>query len=320
MNKAVGFLFALYVLAMAAIAFSERSDPPMPPTEVRIENQLMLDAVMVEGRIVAVGERGRIFVSDDDGRQWRAAAAQGEATLTAVARVEGDTLVAVGHDAVIQRSSDRGATWVRVHEDGEAEEPLLAVRFADDGRGIAVGAYGRFMDTGDGGLSWVERELNGLDFHFNAIAAAGDVLILAGEAGSLLRSEDGGETWEELEPPYEGSFFGALTLADDSVLIFGMRGHVFRSDDGGDSWQELETGSQASLFGGRVLADGRVVLVGQSGALVLSDDEGRSFRSLAGAERLVRAAVVEVAGDEILLIGEEGFERIRLSSLREEND
>lgn len=320
MNKAVGFLFALYVLVMAAIAFSERSDPPMPPTEVRIQNLLMLDAVMVEERIVAVGERGRIFLSDDGGRDWRAAMVEGEATLTAIALVGGDTLVAVGHDAVIQRSTDRGATWTRVHEDGDAEEPLLSVSFDATGRGFAGGAYGRFMESDDGGQTWVERELNGLDFHFNAIATSGDVMILAGEAGTLLRSGDRGETWEALDSPYEGSFFGALALPGDAFLIFGMRGHVFRTDDGGDSWQELDTGLQASLFGGRVLGDGRVVLTGQSGALLLSDDGGRSFRSLVGAERLVRAAIVDVGADEVLLIGEEGFERANLSAMREETD
>lgn len=320
MNKAVGFLFTLFVLAMAAIAFSERSDPPMPPTEVRIEHMLMLDAVIVEDRIVTVGERGRIFVSDDGGREWRAARVDGEATLTAVTRVGTDILVAVGHDAVIQRSTDRGATWTRVHEDAEAEEPLLTVHFDADGHGFAAGAYGRFMESGDGGESWIERDLDGLDFHFNAFAEAGDLLILAGEAGTLLRSEDRGESWEMLDPPYEGSFFGALALPDNALLIFGMRGHVFRTDDGGDSWHELETGSHSSLFGGRVLADGRVILVGQSGAVVASEDGGRSFRTRAGAERLVRAAVVGVGDDEVLLIGEEGYERVRLSSLREETD
>jgi photosystem II stability/assembly factor-like uncharacterized protein len=267
LNRILGIFFPLFVVAAAAFAFSERPDPPMPDTRLQIQHLLMLDTVAVGTRLVAVGERGRIFLSDDGGNEWRSAASDTQATLTAVGTVDSKRLVAVGHDSVILLSDDAGAHWRTVLADPEAEEPLLSVRFDPGGRGHAVGAYGRFLESTDGGLSWHKRYLDSNDFHFNAIARVGESLLLAGEAGTLMRSDDGGQDWYEIDSPYVGSFFGLLELPDDAVLVFGMRGQVYRSEDAGESWERVKTGTQLSIFAGHALADGRLVLVGQNGLL-----------------------------------------------------
>jgi len=317
MKRAIGNLFVVVVLAAVAFAFSERSDPPMPATQTRIDHLQMLDlAVRDDGRLIAVGERGHIFVSDDHGGAWRAVASPAGATLVAVRFVDAQRVVAVGHDAVIVRSEDGGEHWVKVQSDPEAEEPLLGAWFDADGQGIAVGAYGRLERTADGGASWARHEVEANEdgLHLNAVVRlAGGDLLIAGEAGLLLRSRDDGDSWEALESPYAGSFFGALALADGGALVFGMRGHVFRSDDGGDSWQEVGPGVPSSLFGGRVLADGRVVLAGQAGVVLISEDGAHSFVRVDNDDRRTRAAVAQgEQPDALLLVGEEGVERLSL--------
>ncbi|MFU2487072.1 WD40/YVTN/BNR-like repeat-containing protein [Thauera sp. WH-1] len=316
MHRVIGILFVGFVLAAVAFAFSPRSDPPMPPTQVRIGHLQMLDvAAREDGRLVAVGERGHIFISDDRGSEWRAALSPTAATLTAVRFIDAGRLVAVGHDALILRSDDGGESWSEVRFDAEAEEPLLSVWLGEDGRGFAVGAYGRFEFSTDGGATWERRELEANEeaLHLNAIARVDeDVFLIAGEAGTLLRSQDGGESWEALASPYSGSYFGALALPGGGVLVYGMRGHVFRSDDGGETWHEVATEVQGSLFGGRVLGDGRVVLVGQNGAVLVSEDEGRSFARVERVDRRSRAAVADTGADEVVLVGEDGADRLRL--------
>jgi photosystem II stability/assembly factor-like uncharacterized protein len=315
MNRAIGVLFVAFVLAATAYAFSTRSDPLMPPSRTLISHLQMLDvAENAAGRLVAVGERGSIFLSDDRGASWRAAVSSNAATLTAVRFIDGERVLAVGHDAVILRSEDGGENWQLVQSEPEAEEPLLGLWVDAFGQGFAVGAYGRFLATADGGSTWDARALDANEeaLHLNAVLAlGGERFLIAGEAGTLLRSENGGETWQALESPYAGSFFSALALSDGGALVFGMRGHVFRTEDGGDSWTEIDTGVQSSLFGGRILADGRLVLVGQSGVVLVSADQGRSFRRFDGPDRRGRAAVAEIGG-EILLVGEEGVERMAL--------
>jgi len=316
MNRAMGLLFALFVVSAVAFAFSERPTPQMPVTQVQIKHLLMLDAVAVGPRLVGVGERGTIFLSDDGGLGWRQALTPNAMLLTAIAVVDAQRLAAVGHDGVILLSDDTGERWRMVFAAPEDEEPLLDVWFDGTGRGFAVGAYGRFLETLDRGDTWQQRHLDGNDLHYNAMARAGDALLLAGEAGLLLRSEDGGQEWTALDAPYAGSFFGLLELPGHRLLLFGMRGHAYLSENAGDSWQEVETGTTLSIFGGHVLADGRVVLVGQNGLVLLGDDHGRRFVEVdAASSNTFSTAIGAGRNGDVLLLGEQGYTRLRLVDL-----
>ena len=120
---------------------------------------LMLDVVKAGNRIIAVGERGHILLSDDDGRSWRQASVPTRSTLTAMFFTDAKHGWAVGHDAMILHTSDAGASWNRQYHDPAYEAPLLDVWFKDSRTGYAVGAYGLFLTTTDGGGSWAEKRI-----------------------------------------------------------------------------------------------------------------------------------------------------------------
>jgi photosystem II stability/assembly factor-like uncharacterized protein len=307
LRRAPGILFVLLVVAAVGFTFSQRPAPRMPATEVRIEHLLILDAQRIGSRIVAVGERGHMFISDDDGDHWRRAGNPFETTLTALAAVDDRVLVAVGHDARILRSADRGEAWTEVFSAPDDEEPLLAVQFDASGRGFALGAYGRLMTSDDAGRTWTRNDLDADELHLNAMAAIGPDRFITGEAGTLLRSEDGGTSWYALDAPYEGSFFGALATADGALLLYGMRGHVFRSQDRGVTWAEIASDTQASLFGGRMMSDGRIFLLGQNGTVRVSTDHGQTLQQLtAPSSDLWTTLLATETPGRYLLFGERG--------------
>jgi photosystem II stability/assembly factor-like uncharacterized protein len=295
------FLFMwLSLLAAPATAAEPVS---LPAASVR---QLLLDIAPAGARLVAVGERGRIFLSTDRGETWQPAAAPGEATLTAVHFHDDRHGWAVGHDAVILRTEDAGATWVLVHQAPAEYRPLLDLWFEDENHGFAVGAYGLCLETRDGGRRWQRRTLLPEDMHLNAIAGGPDGrLYVAGEAGTLLRSDDGGRRWRKLASPYRGSFFGVLRLPDGNPLVFGLRGKAFRSPDGGKRWLPVDTHGEAALQGGAVLADRSVVLVGNDGTVLVSRDGGRRFAPRHQGLRQAFAAVT-ASGASLVLVGEHG--------------
>lgn len=279
------------------------------------ERSLMLDAVAVDGRLVAVGERGHVLVSTDAGSTWTQIRIPTRAMLTGVTFATDDTGVAVGHDSVILRTTDGGATWELVFSAPEEEAPFFDVWFADADNGVAIGAYGSYYRTMDGGLTWDFEPISDTDWHLHEIADADDGrLFMAAEAGMAYRSDDGGESWIELPSPYEGSFFGVLPLEDDTVLFFGLRGHLYRSEDAGETWSEIETGTVAMLTDGTRLSDGTIVIVGLGGTVLVSSDGGRSFSLHQQADRRGISTLVETADGSILLVGEFG---VRTSSLAE---
>jgi len=282
---------------------------------------LMLDAVALDDRLVAVGERGHILISTDNGATWRQIEVPTRAMLTAVAFVDNEVGVAVGHDSVILRTTDGGETWDLVFSAPEDEAPFFEVWFSDEVNGVAIGAYGSHFRTTDGGLTWDFEPIGDTDWHLHEVARAGNgKLYLAAEAGFVYRSDDGGGTWIELTSPYEGSYFGVLPLEGDSVLLYGLRGHLFRSDDAGESWLEIPTGTVALLTNGIRLSDGTIIIVGLGGAVLASSDDGQSFTFHQQAGRRGISAIVETADGSLLLVGEFGVRTATIAELTAAED
>ena len=274
------------------------------------KRSLLLDAQLVENAVFAVGERGHLLLSEDNGTSWTQIRVPTRATLTGVYFVDRAHGWVVGHDQVILRTQDGGKSWALVYEDADAESPLLDVYFQDNQHGFAIGAYGQFLETADGGNSWEARYISEDDYHLNQIRAVGEKLYIAAEAGLAYRSDDAGKNWIPLAPDYMGSFFDLLPLSEDHLLLFGLRGNLFRSDDAGETWRSIETATEASLTSGLRLADGTLVIAGMAGALLVSHDEGQSFELHQDPERRGFSALVETAGGEILAVGDFGVTQL----------
>ena len=276
------------------------------------DKSLLLDAAQQGDRLIAVGERGNVLLSEDGGSTWTQVLVPTRRTLTGVALTEQGHAWAVGHDAVIVHSADGGKTWTLQYEAPEKGSPLLDVWFENPEHGLAVGAYALVLETRDGGKTWEQLSVDEVVRHFNAIRQSSDgTLFVAAETGAVFRSGDKGKTWEALRSPYEGSFFGLLGLSDGSLLVFGLRGHLYRSADRGESWQEIPTGITSSLMSGVQRRDGSVVLVGLSGTVLLSRDGGNTFAPRNRPDRMGLAAVLEPKGGGIVSFGEGGVVRIQ---------
>lgn len=289
--------------------------PPRSET-VRTDNVLLLDAAAVERRIVAVGERGYVLISDDGGKTWQRSQAPAQATLTAVYFLDASLGWAAGHDGVILGTRDGGRSWKSLRHSPQDDGPLLDIWFANPHDGIVTGAYGAYLETFDGGVTWHRRAITESDSHLYAITRTGKGgLIAAGESGTLYRSGDGGKIWQALSSPYRGSLFGALSLQDGGVLVFGLRGHVYRSGDDGRTWNEIPTGVQTALMGGAVGEDGSIALVGHDGVVLISSDGGRTF-SRKRSDRNAFSSAVFTAGGDLLLFGEKGISSMTAAEQR----
>lgn len=302
-----------------ATAGGDKAAGPRAGTVVEIKpNRLVLMGITLAGnRLVAVGERGFVLLSDDAGDSWRAVGTPVTRTLTAVA-FNGDKMgVAVGHGGSLVRTEDGGDTWIEVPMDEAFGESLLGVTALGDGRFAAYGAFGMYFDTSDGGQTWTRRTVMSEDFdrHISEVVLGRHGLLgMVGESGTLATSEDGGMTWIRTESPYPGSYFGALQADDDSWLAYGMRGSVYRSTDRGATWEKIEIGTTTSLNGGCVRSDGRIVLVGNAGLVVESSDNMQSVEVRWSPESRGFSDVVEVQG-KLVVVGEGGVEVLDTAAL-----
>jgi len=283
--------------------------------EVRSDRLILLDLVANSGEILAVGERGIVLRSLDDGKHWLASSTPTTRTLTGIAFQDPRHGVIVGHGGTILRTVDGGATWHPADID-LGTDSVLGVIHLGDGRYVAWGAFGLYAESADGGATWRRRAILGADFdrHISQIVRIGPTgLLLVGESGSLARSDDDGTHWTALTSPYDGSFFGALAVEDGNWLIFGMRGSLYRSVDQGGSWRKIDLDTKLALMSGRQLPDGRILLVGNAGLMALSRDHGSSFTLGTSARGLGFAQTAVTARGTVIAVGEGGVLSLTLA-------
>jgi photosystem II stability/assembly factor-like uncharacterized protein len=321
------------ILAMAGIAPSvtqaqlDPNDGANRPAEIEplAGSSLLLDLALAGQRLVAVGERGHVMLSDDQGATWRQAkTVPTRVLLTAVFFVDAEYGWAVGHDETILNTADGGETWTRTHFAPEAQQPLLDLWFANRVSGIAVGAYGAYFTTNDGGRHWSSAKFSAPaaetanedepppDYHLNRIVGVGNRLYVAAEGGKLYRSDDRGASWRMLPSPYTGSFFGLVPIRGEGLLAFGLRGHLFRSADAGETWHELESHTTAMLTDGIAVNDLRVVIGGLAGVLLVSTDAGETFKLTQQDDRKGMSALLPGPAGTVVVAGEGGVRTIRL--------
>ena len=298
------------------------------------DQSLLLDGVSVNDKLVVVGERGHILVSTD-GHSWKQSSVPTRSTLTGIYFLDQHTGWAVGHDAVILKTTDGGLNWKQVYHNPEMEAPLLDIWFKDSNNGIAIGAYGLYLVSDDGGLTWSQQEMKIVnekqdsadspvkvniddydlvatyDLHLNSIAYSetGRLFIVA-EAGRVYRSENLGKEWTEVTSPYIGSLFGLMPLEDDELIVFGLRGHLFRSDDAGNSWTRIDLGREEMLTNAIKLQDGSIFICGLSGTILVSEDNARNFSAIDFGTRTGYSALIINKNNELITVGENGVELV----------
>jgi len=294
------FLMGVALLAASASACATEpvgAAPDRPAQVVRApERAVLLGAAQAGTRWIAVGERGLVLRSENNGGRWQQLASPVSVTLTAVRFADEHHGIAVGHGGTVLITEDGGRNWERrldgrgiaellladatARKDAAAEKaaeqlradgpdkPLLDVLVFGPGRALVVGAYGLALATEDGGKtwgSWAARLDNPKSLHLYAVRQRGSRIVMAGEQGLVLKSDDAGRTFQRLSTPYQGSFF-TLELPDDrEIVLAGLRGNVWRSLDGGGAWTALATPMQVSVIASQLGADGTLLLANQAG-------------------------------------------------------
>jgi photosystem II stability/assembly factor-like uncharacterized protein len=316
-----------------------------PATQSPLAAGSLLQGVTKAGsRLVAVGQRGHVVYSTDDGATWKQASVPVSSDLTAVFFVDDKQGWAVGHDGVILHTGDGGETWAlqlsgraandlllaamersvaadptseqakkllaeaqRYKEQGP-DKPFLDVWFADAQNGYVVGAYNLIFRTRDGGKtweSWFDRTDNPKFFNLYAIRPAAGELFIAGEGGLVLKLDRTAQRFTALSIPYNGSFFGVADAAS-AVVVFGLRGSVYRSDDRGTTWTKVDAGLPASIVGATRTAQGATLLADVGGRVVSSSDGGRSFGKVALTQSMPLTGIADVGAGKLALVGPRG--------------
>jgi len=305
----LGAVLAIATLATAPSRISAAESSELAPLATQ---SLLLDVTRAGSRLVAVGDRGHVLLSDDEARSWRQVVVPTRAMLTGVSFADAKHGWAVGHDGVILATADGGQTWAMQKSGADLETVFLDVFFSSPEYGLAAGAYGKCLLTLDGGKTWQPAAPVPDEVHINQIApTATDTLYLAGEAGTLLVSADARSPWKKCAVPYEGSLFGVLSLDAGTLLAYGLRGNVFVSTDAGTTWNSRPVPVPVLLMAAVKMKSGAIVLAGLGGNFFISRDMATAFRHWQPPEYNGGvSAVLEATDGALVVVGEKGAARL----------
>ncbi|MGF6997102.1 YCF48-related protein [Paraburkholderia sp. GAS32] len=254
--------------------------------------------------LIAVGQRGHILRAASSDSTWHQVGAPVSTDLVAVSFPSPGRGWAVGHDGVVLRTVDGGATWTRQMDGNEAYKiqlayyeklgasgdataqreasrlkknasrtpawPFLDVWFRNDSDGYLVGAFGIVLHTSDAGKNWVpltDRLDNPQRMHLYAIQGDQDDVYIAGEHGTALRLDPATGRFRSMNPPYTGSFFG-VAARDGQIVIYGLNGHAFLSEDRGRTWKALNTGTTQTIVGHTTTPKGDLLFATSGGKIM----------------------------------------------------
>ncbi len=300
----------LWAAALACICAGAAAAPAGPrrtdTADWRAAHSPLLTVVRAGDRLVAVGDRGTILLSDDQGITWRASQSGTKELLTAsvfTSPVEGWV---VGQDSTILHTADAGAHWATQTTAIGNDQALFSVASLGPDHLIATGAYALVLETHNDGAAWSPDKLPNLDedYHLNCVMAHGPDVVITGEAGHAFVRH--GATWTPMPVGYEGSQFGCLTASDGSMYSFGLRGSLFVSTAAQPAWHRIDTGEQRSIFGGTVLANGFMALVGGNGLVMLLDPQTQKLRTLPPPTGVTLSGVAEAKDGKWVIVGDDG--------------
>lgn len=305
-------LWGLVTASLAGDGFVHPVDAPALISALAARSPLL--AIERAGsRVVAVGQRGHIVYSDDDGASWRQAAVPVSVDLLGISFPSPKIGWAVGHEGVVLATRDGGATWTKQlagkqaaeiavryykgrpaptpeekralqHADAQltrsGAQPFLDVLFESETSGFVVGAFNTIFRTEDGGktwMPWMDRTSNPEELHFYSVRGRQGRVFLAGEQGKVWRLQADAKRFVPVPTPYKGTLFGLVVAQAGALLAFGMRGTAYRSPDEGATWQKVPMNTGAGITAGAALPNGRITLVDQGGNLHVSLDGGKTF-------------------------------------------
>ena len=225
---------------------------------------------------------GFVYGSTDGGNTWNEQTAPFAGDINEVVAVTPDLAIAGCDGGNVIRTSNGGANWELIATGiTGTNSDILAIDFANENIGLAVGYNGTVAKTTDGGATWniisTIVGTNPWDMHMVDELYA----WVSGTGERIFRTTDGGLTWtQQLAVGGLGTY--GISFVDRNIGVAGgTGGNTYYTTDGGENWTPALTPPGNSVWGIHIAPSpvyGSVAMTAcASGYVYLSTDGGRNW-------------------------------------------
>lgn len=282
-------------------------------------------------RILGLDDTSAVFASDDGGSNF---ALLGQISNDSLDRyftlaALGSSVVAVGSDALIARSTDQGATWSQDQNDAFIFGDLKALAArpgasAASNQWLAAGNDGAeavLLRSDDDGITWSTAETFP-DVQFSAVVWTGTHWLACGlndisPEAVLYRSSDLAAWTPVTLPDFTAPLKALAADGTGGVLAVGEQGWVLRSVDHGATFARIGTDVLTEdLYSVHSLGADHY-MIGGEGKSLFESNNGSLLALQAPAAGAPPVEALLLSGTEVLLAGEfKAMERTSPLSLK----
>jgi photosystem II stability/assembly factor-like uncharacterized protein len=224
--------------------------------------------------------------------------------------------------------AEKPAAWTRISL--PVDTVLFDLDFVKDApeHGWLVGSKGTFLETLDGGDTWVPRTFANLDpdeeltYRFENVSFSGNDGWVIGKPAIMLHTKDGGKSWLRVpvSPKLPGEPTLITALGPDRAEMTTSSGAVYETTNGGRNWKAqvketidstlnrtISSGvSGASYFTGSIIGvirdiTGRYLAISSRGNFFLTWEPGQEFwipRARETSRRIQAMGFIENSADK----------------------
>ena len=216
---------------------------------------------------VAVGERGTVRYSSDNGSSWDNGTSGTTRELYEIA-FGSNSFVAVGERGRHSYSSNNGTSW-----DNGTWSDTDHVTGVEFGNNIFIGSSStNLTKSTDNGANW---NLIGAGLKVYDVAFGNSMFLACGAEGAIVTTSDNGSSWTTRTSGASTSTLYGITFGNNQFFSVGSSGKLIKSINNGSSWSTVDSTVTKSLYS-IVFGNSTFVGVGYK-TVIVSTDNGSTF-------------------------------------------
>lgn len=189
------------------------------------------------GLSAALTQGGFLFISEDDGLNWKKGPVKYPAEFNSVSMLDDGSLIAAGSSPYIYKSQNVFTAGQRLSL--RSEMRATCTFFLNRNIGFAAGTRGIILKTNDGGKNWKETGSPSGNCILDVSFMNPGTGFACGFGGLVLMTKDGGEHWMRLSSP-DKSVIKTVCFKDALMGAASTGTELYVTKDGGTIWQRTE--------------------------------------------------------------------------------
>ena len=170
--------------------------------------------------------------------QWTQQNSGTTENLNDVYCISADTVVVVGNNGIILRTTNGGTNWLPVSN--PATVNLHQVQFAGTQTGYAIGDNGTLLKTTDEGVTWQVINTNTTENLLALSVVDANTLFLGGTNGLIMKSIDGGNNWNTLNTGVSEDIIKLQMINNVGYALpysnTSSQNHLLKTNNEGNTW------------------------------------------------------------------------------------